>query len=378
VPALLTPDINRPQVWKAYKRILRYTRREGLRNGDRLPSQPELGKTLGLVGSTFRAAMTALETDGAVVSRQKVGTTIADDHLISRVPWTIGVTTINVTEQPLGFGAELFLRILAALSRAGARPVVYQRTKQALGRFHGLADDIAEDNIDGLVTLTPVDAPTSEVAARRQMPICHTHWWKGAKSGVLVDQKTWAERAVTLLAARGCRKIAATDVFSEVPDTEDRAGNEFRDGFIRGLRAAGLPDDKGRPLAFTKDYDRHVQLRRAAPYLVQLLLRRPAAQRPDALVISDDYVAAHLALILRERSDYRPMLAVQTNRQVPRVFSLPVIAFEVDIEALATQTVNLLIDRLCNPSTPDRIEWYVPLEADPKQQLSPLSISLAG
>ena len=54
------------------------------------------------------------------------------------------------------------------------------------------------------------------------------------------------------------------------------------------------------------------------------------------------------------------MMAVQTNRQQPRIFLLPIFAYEVDIQTLAERTVNLLLERVRNPASPERVEWHVP------------------
>src|SRR5699024_1088770 len=71
---------------------------------------------------------------------------------------------------------------------------------------------------------------------------------------------------------------------------------------------------------------------RAGFEIAQHLLALPPADRPDGLIIEDDYLAMGLTSALARYCDYRPMLAVCTTRQSPLAFALPVIRYETDIQ----------------------------------------------
>ena len=51
----------------------------------------------------------------------------------------------------------------------------------------------------------------------------------------------------------------------------------------------------------------------------EYLLARPAEQRPDGLIITNDLVAMGLVETIRVGSNYRPKIAVQTNLQSPLI-----------------------------------------------------------
>ena len=361
---------NRPQVWKAYKRILQYVQSSGLKQGDRLPVQPELRKILGLCGSTHGAAMDALLADGALIAKQRIGTLVADASAIDRVPWTIGIVAIPIEWQAASaFTADLFARMQAALSRAGCGCVTYHNQgpwPSPLEEYGKLGSDLAHGDLDGVIAMTNVDPADWKNASANNVPICHTHWWEATPAGVLVDQAAWAQDAVKLLVERGCKRLAAAS-----NSERDSVNNRFWRAFDRAIKSARLPS-AGATLAL--DSKSGFRMEEVAHEQAQRLLRLPPSQRPDGLILTDDQFASHLSIILRETSNYRPMMAVQTNRQHPRIFLLPIFAYEVDIQELAHRTVNLLLERVRNPAAPERIEWHVPklLTAEPRSSLSAL------
>ncbi|MCX5660953.1 MAG: substrate-binding domain-containing protein [Planctomycetota bacterium] len=361
---------HRPQALKAYKRILQYIRANGLEQGDRLPIQPALRKALGLCGSTHGAAMEALLDDGVLVARQKVGTLVADMGAIERVPWTIGIVAIPIEWQAAStFTSDLFARLQAALSRAGCGCVSYHNQgpwPSPHEEYGALESDLAHGELDGLLAMTDLSAADWRKALDRGVPPCHTHWNEQTPCGALVDQ-SWAGDAVRLLAGRGCKRLAAGS-----NSERGSKNNRFWRAFDKGVREAGLSPDACATLDL--DSKSGFNIERAALEQAQRLIRLPARKRPDGLIITDDGFAARLAMILREAGDYRPLMAVQTNRQHPQMFLLPIFAYEVDIQELAQQAAGLLLERVRNPATPERIVWHVPQRAQAEARSSLMSL----
>jgi len=69
---------NRPLYARAIDALRALIESEQFKTGDRLPSEELLAKQLGISRSTLREAMGHLETQGAIVRRQGVGTFVAD------------------------------------------------------------------------------------------------------------------------------------------------------------------------------------------------------------------------------------------------------------------------------------------------------------
>ncbi len=350
----------RPQAWRAYKGILREISSRGLVKGARLPNQPELRAALGVSNDTLHAVIEHMTASGIVTSRPRHGTVVADPHALANVPWNIGITVGRVEdERPLTFYAELLMRLQASLGRAGCRCVIYPRTTRHLpcpiGEVTSLREDLETGAIDGLLALAEMRTDEWQWILQQGIPVCHTHVWESAPCGVLIDQGAMAENAVATLVQRGCRKLAAAALVDrEILHTR------FWDGFDRGVARAGLPAAKS--LSAGASYSRPEQMDMIATQLANGLLGLPANERPDGIVIGDDYIAEQFVALLHA-GGYRPQVAVQTNRQQPRHFALPVIPFEVDIHELAQQTTALLLERVCNPAAPERVEWLAPRHA---------------
>jgi len=63
---------------------------------------------------------------------------------------------------------------------------------------------------------------------------------------------------------------------------------------------------------------------------------------------------------LAEAGRWRPRLMVQTNRQTPFAYPLPVERFEVDVDDLARRAVALTLDRMLSGSGSPHQEWVQP------------------
>ncbi|MCX5661602.1 MAG: substrate-binding domain-containing protein [Planctomycetota bacterium] len=349
---LVPPDFRgREQTWRAYKRLLQFMHGRSMKPGDKMPAQAELRRLLGLNNSTLSGAMRRLVSQGVVSRKRRVGTVVANIADAPAVAWSVGVATFPAPAHgPDSFFAELAIRIQTALARARCRCISYmlfrRMSPHPFTEFFGLAEDIADSNLDGLICLTPLRLSDWRSAVRRGIAICHTPHWEEATCGVLIDQGSLVEQAIPQLMARGCKSIALV-TFGRADVTSPRAFHAFR----RAAAAAGIPESRAQLITATDWSSEGGRL------LATELRSRPEKQRPQGLIVLDDYTALGLTQALQVSGDYHPRIALQANHQLPLIFPRPVLRFETDVEELATHSVDMLLRRMQNPTRPEQVEW---------------------
>lgn len=90
----------------------------------------------------------------------------------------------------------------------------------------------------------------------------------------------------------------------------------------------------------------------------------PEGRLPDGLIIPDDHAAAQLIRVFAAAGRPPPRIAVLANRQVPVSFPAPVLAFEVDIDALADRAVGALQNRVLGTAAPTHAERVAPVRRE--------------
>jgi DNA-binding LacI/PurR family transcriptional regulator len=352
----ITPtDTGVSRVVQAVKAVLRYAHSRRLKEGDRLPPQQSLRVELGFSNDTLTRAMGQLMHAGIITRKSKVGTVVADLGRPLPNLWSVALPSFPaevVGEVP--FLAQLLQFLQSGVRQAGHRCHVYPMggrgnvESPSLTDFSGLEQDILSGAVDAVLTTLATDERHWTWASRHNLPLCHTWWWETAACGVVIDQKPMVMQAASLLADQGCRRLAL--VAAEPP----REGfSRFWEGFTEA--AAGLA---GRIETLPLLHEGQGVL--SGQRIAQRLLSMPSGARPDGLIAVDDRVTLGLTTTLVSAGDYRPKIVVQTNRQAPLSFALPVFRFEVDIEQIATAAVNQLQQRLPNPSLPPRLEFIPP------------------
>lgn len=349
----LSPD---SKVRQTAVRLLRRLHAEGRQAGEALPRQEVLRRELGVGNATITGAMALLTTHGVLARIDRVGTQVAD--LQAAVPglWQVGLTTY-LPAQPLGssYFADLFMRLQCHLLAAGCACCLYH---QPLPRSDGLPPFLSTYSdlllaadagaIDGIVTAGLIGAATHARLAAGPVPAVELHGWEGSYRGVVVDQYPLGQQGVRLLAARGCRRFAW--VQARPPELYQQRGWQ---GFCQGLADCDRPASAGAPYSGGFGFAGGQQV--AAE-----LLALPRALRPGGVIVNDDWIALGLATALQAAGSYDPALVVQTNRQTPLVFPLPVLRFEVDGDEMARQAVALLQTCLAAPSLPPALRWVAP------------------
>jgi DNA-binding LacI/PurR family transcriptional regulator len=330
------------QVVVACKRLMGRIYDKALAKGDQLDTQEVLCQTLNMGGGTISAAMRSLVDAGVLTRRRRVGTLLADVRAWVPGLWTVGVASFLIQGQGSGsFFADLSHRLQGHLRFRACRVQSYMLAVQAgedppaIVHFEEALRDLESDRID--VLLTPTYVPTNIDRYRpslRNKRIIHVGFQESAKVAVVIDEARFAREATAALVARGCKKLGLV-TSSPAEKTNDTT---FGTGFTHGMQEAGLAGS-GRFLhgGFGLPGGRVV---------AEQLLAMAPTERPDGLVVTDDWIAMGLASTLRSNEGYRPLIVVQTNLQTPLAFALPVIRFTVDIDELALRAVEMVVDRL--------------------------------
>lgn len=345
------PEARRYQSLATYRKILRLIHENNLSVGDRLPPQADLMNILKGCQGTISEAMKWMVADGILTRRQKAGTFITSllpCNPLRRI-WTVGIVTPSLQASP--FYSILAHCLHRQLSLRNCTDRTYMLSPSApngeevdtrsLSDFSGLSDDVSGGLVDGVVTATRL--------LSQDVPVCGVAGWSAPDFGIIIDEKEFILEASEQLIAQGANHIGIV--------TKCRLNAEYRhvqEGYRAAARA--FPDCHFEPEA-TYIGGNGIS---GGVLVADELLRRPASSRPSGLIIPDDMMAQGLTYRLRESGNYRPFCAVQTRLQTPSLFSLPVTAFEVDVEELAIRAVDLLIRKMINPEYNAGVERCAP------------------
>jgi len=333
-----------PSVRQAYRNVLRFIHGRRLRHGDRLPSQVELRHQMSLGNEPLAQAMRLLVRDGVLSRRRKTGTVVRDVHRAKQTVWTVGITQ----HDPHGTGypgiLEYYLRRLLVQQgcedRTFFRPAPPRDRPHRLEDFHGLREAVDAGQLDVIVT-------PEYLLAGPDVLVFHLGEVPASSFGICPDLRTFLRAAMDELVCRGCRRITwyggaqAGFLEQEMLQRRRRMMGRLRpDGVSASVRS--LPE----------------WTCRGGHELAGRLLKRPAGKRPEGVILMDDYATLGFTDRLRGQGEYRPSIVAVANRQIPLLFPLPVIRFEIDIEQVAQQAVRLLMRRLLNPEHPLSVETY--------------------
>lgn len=376
--SLATSEVD-SQVSKACKQVLRLIWSRGLDCNDPLPTQRELQKMYGFSHNVLTPAMRRLVRSGVITRKVKVGTLVLDRRAFREPIWRVAIAE-NFLEQQ---GSSPFFSLLAGyvqreLISLGCRSRLYLRTalpaepRDSLKIYGTLAQDARQEVLDGVIALGAIDEKEWQRVAG-QAPLCG--FAEAATCGAGVDQGAMAREAVALLVSNGCKRLTI------ISNSKAPTLRRFWTGFEQGIEKASFKRWTGE-LITTRDLTKvplqhapwQIAAGQAAAKVLAAMLRR---ERPDGLIVLDDFTAAGLTMTLREIGDYRPRIAVLTHQQVPQVYALPVFRFQLDIELLARRGVVVFYDRLLNPTLPAHMDWVAPrYSGEPESPFPPAGVML--
>lgn len=328
------------------KEIARHIVRSGLGVGDKLPTQIELCQKMGLCQDTVHLAMRHLVEIGLIVRRTYHGSEIVDLEGLNRLTWTIGIAAIDFPiHGPGGASAWLLHALLSEVAHRNCTCHTYFRggrlhwPQHAFGEFAGLAEDVADHAIDGLITLEEMDARSLAACSRAGIPILNCGYIKSSMPlSVLNDYRGMVADSIPVLLGRGARRLAL--VASEGVKVED-----FAD--LARLSAGVLGGN-----ALTTEYVNASPSMEAGAQVAAMFEERAANERPDGLIFLDDFTALGAAHALVAMPGYAPHLVVFSNKQLPQIWPKPVLRYELDIAEVAACAMKMLQQVLLNPTLP--------------------------
>lgn len=331
------------------KRIARLICSRQLVPGDRLPPQEELRTMLGASNDTLSAAMAKLVEIGLLSRKTRVGTIVVDLSAMDQIIWSVGLATFAAADHgPSAFFSDLHHRFLVALHRTNCDCTTYLRgfgeyPCHKMSNFAGLEQDVEAGHLDGLLTLMNLAPEDWQCIESKNVPVCYTGTWSGAPTGVLIDLPSFEREALSILETRGCRRVTLAGC--SMDDISNATG--FAEAFYV------VPGISGGQLA------------------AMSILERPIDQRPDGIVLEDDYSAMGLTSVFAEAGDYRPRTVVMTNKQLPLVFALPIIRFDLESDMLVERAVKMFKSSVLGHPLAGRIEKVAPVLVDGVERHAP-------
>lgn len=336
---------DRPQTRLACQQILRFIHQQKLKVGDRLPPGNELSQKINICSDTFHSAMRVMTRNGMLERKQKRGTIIQRLEPGGQGPklFTVGLLWCH-NDSP--FMHLMFNMARHTLHHHACDDRSYLATLTAAGDFEldrqpQLLHDIERGLVDGLLSYGTIQGALP-------IPVCNMRTSTDRASDVTIDSPSIVRRGLRLLAEWGCVRPLVIYAASHRPALYHMDRQAARQAMIDAHVAPG--DDNliviGAGDCLEDLFDAHFR-------------KCPADRRPDGVIVTEDHQASRLSRMLRADGQ-SPRLVVQTNRQLPMDFALPVIRFEVDADAFARRAVDLLVDAMLNRSPVGPPEKYPP------------------
>lgn len=370
------PGVDSQADW-ACKEIIRRVHAESLSTGAQLMRQEPLRRSLGVGTTTINLAIQRLVECGFLRREHRVGTFVRDPGAIPPRLWTVGVAVYvparadaRETIHGGGFFADLAQRLHAGLAAARCNVASYTTPgpidddNAAVSRCPALMADLADGALDAVLTTSFVSKRELAMREFTRVPVVHAGFAENMPASVAIDQGALAASAVPLLHARGCRRIAM------VCNGETEPSERFFGAYMKALGELGQSQKDA------QTYTMGLGLA-AGRAVAAELLALPTSRRPDGLIIGDDWIALAIAAVLAGTPGYRPRLVVQTNRQIPLAYALPVIRYEVDIAQIADLAVNKTLAKLRNPASEDAITWIAPRLSEQGHEAQMPALALA-
>ncbi|MCF7853294.1 MAG: GntR family transcriptional regulator [Candidatus Pacebacteria bacterium] len=341
------------QELNAYRMLVREIYRRGLTCGAKLPPQEDLRQEIGFSHATLSRAMERLVADGVIQRKQRIGTVIRDPDAVDLSVWTVALLlNWDLGNVPSPFFSRLTCLLQQKLVAAGCQCRVYPHVNVTMEEPHRIADyvnlenDVEAGTVDAVLTPGSLADQDRMRLTERTIPVCFSTGWQLAACGCVIDAVAFARAAVESLEKQGAMRLGVVAAgysrgYNSLYDESRLAVRNVPGGCVEFIEAGCIGIAGGR---------------RAA----EIVLDRPRAERPDALIVDDDHIALGLSQFFKLESDYAPPMAVLTHQAAPLTFALPVLHFELDDEELADRAVRLIIERLRHPELPDRVEWLAP------------------
>lgn len=343
----------RPQVAALTRSLVRLIHERGIGPGGKVPSQAEIRSAFGANNNTLNGAMAVLSSCGVLSRKDRSGTVVENSDAVIPGLWRVGIV-LNIDR---GFYSQMLVHLHAALNAVGAGTAIYirkagkeKKESAVFADFDGLDDAIDDGCLDGIVTQSSIDGDWA-APERSHVVIEHVGAWEQAPSGTVIDMAQTVKVAYAHLVSQGCGNIGLVSSAVHKPI----APRLF--AMISETRCQAEKDRL--PFAVWTKVINSDNYHETGSEIASQLLALPSGRRPDGLIVLNDNIAAVLTAVFVNTA-YRPKLVVQTNRQVPIMFPMPVAACEVDVKELADTAVRRTLARMRNTTLPMLVEWRKP------------------
>lgn len=359
------------RVISACKALIREINRRGLGPGGMLPSQAELRRQLRYSNDTLTEAMRILKDQGVLMRKRHVGTVITDPDRLPRGLFTIGLATPRFDDAHVGATSAVLTGLIQSrLSQFGCHSRVYphrrsmflKEKRDPVNGFDGLAEDVNAGLVDAVITPYAIDADVCWHWFERGLLIAQTAMAAAGPASVCVDMQHDVKQALEMLNRVGVRRPALV-VNGGIPLDERHRILELIQKFTTRFRGA----------SHQAVYVAQTRSLIGGQEVADQLLRTPARDRPDGLIILDDYQAIGLATAMVEMEDYRPEIVVNTARENPLAYALPVMRLQASVAERAEAIMDMTLAVLRNPSIAPQRRIISARVADPVARRIPLA-----
>lgn len=322
------------QVMNACRALVRLAARRGMKINDRFPPQNELLELTGFCNNTLTPAFRLLGEAGFLDNRRKVGRALLAEHAVPDELWRVAIPYGPPDDRPGGqFSAVMLCFLQNQLQSLGCRCVCYPRLPEhassgvhRLDHFAKLAEAVRCGRIDGMITSALFDAETIQGCAARGISVCHIGSDETYPIRLEFDDRGLLESAMQNFHAKGARR----PLLVVCDETASLRGKRLRNRFAELAAEYGMVLDDS---SFLTDS-------------VVGLLRRAGeefrTEGHDSVLILNDVAGSAFSMSLAAGAS-RPLVAVQTNRQIPLAYAVPIIRYEYDVEQLAARAVEKLL-----------------------------------
>lgn len=331
---LQNPDT---QIASCCRALVRYIIKQGLTFGEKLPAQEELRKLLNYSHNSMSPAMNLLVDSGMLERKPKIGTIINDPKSFPAGLWRIAFPFGMLDNTPRCQFETILIRYLQEKcfqAKCHMRFYILNVDKVGIvphefSDFGLLQNDLEAGRVDGILTPAFFSAESSIYAAVFSVPLCNVGGWQETPLRVSIAFQDVIIQGIGLLDKKGCKSISVIFDRNSQKEVVDFIDNQIiKDQKYKNLQIKII--DTGNLKCVEEIVGSY---------------KENEASRPDGLIVLNDNLALELTTRLRDLS-FSPEVIVQSNKQIPLFFPMPVIKIEFDIEELADAGVSLLMDRI--------------------------------
>ena len=337
------------QTGSCCRAIIRYILDQELKTGDKLPSQNELRRELDFSHNSMTPAMNLLVESGMLERKRRLGTVIVDTNAVPSGLWrgALAFGVLDITPA-CKFETILSRYVQERVQRAGCHVRSYilnydkfRTCPHELSDFGLLEADLQSGRLDAVISPAFFSTTAYEQAESFSVPLCNIGGWEDVPFRVELDTRDLVSKSATILKEKCCRSITV------IMDCK------FQANIFEYIKSEIVGSSKYYNIKFdfihgTGDED---DARKAADKLMSM----SANERPEGLIILNDILALALTSIISNYG-YSPAIVVQSNKQIPLFYPVPVTKLEFDMEKLAETSINTVLNKVKHPSLPVSIE----------------------